>query len=196
VRCHTDNPLTSSTTWRRSINARALTASPKTGNECLTTMPIEDRNAKATKADDAAIPEYLWDRELTPSLNPVVITSLQCLRRFALRWWKASLEREFFIWFERTYTNEAVSDYVYNTSRSNNNADAARDWKAGMDCLRRSRRSEWWEWSDGSRPYFWRWPREYQEIIRDGLPIWELDALPKWFVPQRVAKILYMHLAM
>jgi len=57
---------------------------------------VEDRNARATKADDAAVPEHLWDRELTPTLDPRIINKIQCLRRFALRWWKYSLEHEFF----------------------------------------------------------------------------------------------------
>lgn len=35
-----------------------------------------DRNAKATKSDDAAIPVYLWDRELSPSLEPRVVKAL------------------------------------------------------------------------------------------------------------------------
>jgi len=63
---------------------------------------------KATKTDDAAVPEYLWDLELTPTLDPRIINKIHGLRRFALRWWKYSLERDFFRWFARTYTNEAV----------------------------------------------------------------------------------------
>jgi hypothetical protein len=29
--------------------------------------------------------------------------------------------------------------------------------------------ADWWKWSGGSHPLFWRWPEEYQSDIRDGL---------------------------
>ena len=45
--------------------------------------------------------------------------------------------------------------------------------------------SSWWLWADGSRPFFWRWPAEYQTIIRDGLPLWLRGSLPKWRLKQR-----------
>jgi len=149
-----------------------------------------DRNAKATKADDAAIPEYLWNRRITPTLDPLVIAKLDVIRRFALRWWNRNLEHGFFLWFKAAHPSEDLLDFVYKVNRKRKHPQAERDWDASMDCLRRSRRSTWWEWSDGSRPYFWRWPEEYQEIIRDGLPIWELDTLPTWLVPQRGEKVL------
>lgn len=28
----------------------------------------------------------------------------------------------------------------------------------------------WWEWQDGSTPYFWHWPEDYQSDVRDGQP--------------------------
>jgi hypothetical protein len=36
--------------------------------------------------------------------------------------------------------------------------DLIKDKEAIEDCLMRSQRSTWWEWTDGSRLYFWRWP--------------------------------------
>jgi hypothetical protein len=151
-----------------------------------------DHNAKATKADDAEVPEYLWNRVLTPTLDPAIVRALRTLRNFALRWWKLALEQEFMSWFSSSYPDACLSDYIYNTRPTTGDANSLRDWKAGMDCLRRSRNSGWWEWSDGSRPFFWRWVKEYQEVIRDGLPIWELEDLPRWFVPQRAERIQYM----
>ena len=28
----------------------------------------------------------------------------------------------------------------------------------------------WWEWQDGLTPFFWNWPEESQEDVRDGQP--------------------------
>jgi hypothetical protein len=154
-----------------------------------------DRNAKATKADDAAVPEYLWDRNLTPDLDPKIIKVLTVLRRFALRWWKRRIEAEFFVWFGKQHPKAEIYKFLYNDDACKQQPRALCDWIAGMDCLHRSRHSEWWDWADGSRPFYWRWPEEYREIIRDGLPIWELDTLPSWFVPQRAERVTYMHLA-
>jgi hypothetical protein len=157
----------------------------------------EGRIAKATKADDAVVPEYLWDRQLSPTLDPILIKKLRYLRRFALRWWKLHLEKEFFQWFSLAYPDLNITDLIHKTCNPSVwPAAVYRDWEAGMDCLRRIHAAEWWEWTDGSRPFYWRWPLEYQTIIRDGLPIWELSELPKCFVPQQAARIRYMHLAM
>jgi hypothetical protein len=54
-----------------------------------------------------------------------------------------------------------------------------------MEAIERAFRSSWWEWDDGSRPFHWRWPEEYQDRIRDGLkPHFKTEA-PKYVVPQR-----------
>ena len=42
------------------------------------------------------------------------------------------------------------------------NDDLAKDLKAGLDCVERAARPDWWNWSDGSRIMFWRWPRRYR----------------------------------
>jgi hypothetical protein len=153
------------------------------------TESMKDRDAKATKSDDAAIPEYHWNRKLSPSLDPQVVKALAGLRKFAWLWWYRHLEREFMHWFMTNYPITDIEQFLLNFPGCKKHVAAHRDWLAGMDCLQRSRRSNWWEWSDGSRPYFWRWTPEYVEIIRDGLPIWELDDLPTWFVPQRAVRV-------
>jgi hypothetical protein len=45
------------------------------------------------------------------------------------------------------------------------------DWVEGCDAVARAARSTWWNWDDGSRPFHWRWPLEYQATIRDGLRV-------------------------
>jgi hypothetical protein len=36
------------------------------------------------------------------------------------------------------------------------------------DCITRTANSTWWEWSDGSRLFFWRWPEAWHQEARDG----------------------------
>jgi hypothetical protein len=42
----------------------------------------------------------------------------------------------------------------------------------GYDAIWRVGDSSWWDWDSGSAPFYWRWPAEYKEVIRDGLEIW------------------------
>ena len=46
-----------------------------------------------------------------------------------------------------------------------------RDLQAGRDCLHRAMNSTWWDWKAGSRPFFWRWNPESQELLRDGMMV-------------------------
>jgi hypothetical protein len=60
-----------------------------------------------------------------------------------------------------------------------------KDLMSGMDAILRAFRASWWEWEDGSRPFHWRWPPEYEERIRDGIKVHFWEAPPKYVVPQR-----------
>lgn len=62
------------------------------------------------------------------------------------------------------------------------------DILAGRESLTRFVNSSWWEWTDGSRPAHWKWPVWYQDIIRDGLPIWFKHAPKIWVRPQSAPK--------
>jgi hypothetical protein len=62
------------------------------------------------------------------------------------------------------------------------------DLPVGMDAIGRAFRSPWWEWDDGSRPFHWRWRKDYQERIRDGLKVHFRTTPPRYNVPQRDVK--------
>jgi hypothetical protein len=72
---------------------------------------------KATKSDDAGVPEHVWNRRVvagfphlrsqltTPqarNLISTVETALDTIRKMALRFWKNKLEKEFVVWFHGT----------------------------------------------------------------------------------------------
>jgi hypothetical protein len=33
-------------------------------------------------------------------------------------------------------------------------------------------RNSWWNWDDGSRPFYWRWPKHYERVIHNGLKVY------------------------
>jgi hypothetical protein len=155
-----------------------------------------ERKAKSVKSDDAAVPEYLWNMRLVPDEDPEKVDKLRRLRKFAFQWCKRNLWREFLQWFYTKYEgfprhlgNQTMEGYhqwraeiqvALTASR-----ECMRDWEAGRECVSRYCNSGWWEWHDGSRPHFWRWPHEYQQAIRDGVTPWFRHITPTWQVPQR-----------
>ena len=65
------------------------------------------------------------------------------------------------------------------------NDELRKDLKAGLDCVERAARSDWWNWSDGSRIMFWRWPRRYRKAVRDGTPLFiHPNLLPNYWKRQ------------
>ena len=69
-------------------------------------------------------------------------------------------------------------------------AMAGPDLAAGAEAIERCCGSSWWEWDAGSRPFHWRWPKFYQKVVRDGLPIYLTSKAPVCRSPQRDIKEL------
>jgi hypothetical protein len=158
------------------------------------------RKQRATKSDDAEIPTYLWDSTLVPEGDPVKVQSLSHIRGFALRWAKQNVLRGFLSWFRRRHPGiyraksaKTFSDSYMGWFRERHTAisrdkEASLNWSAGCECIRRFSESCWWEWCEGSRLHFWRWPEDYFKNARDGVQPWLSLPLPKWLVPQRVER--------
>ena len=61
-----------------------------------------------------------------------------------------------------------------------------RDLAAGRDALSRALATDWWEWLEGSRLFFWVWPEEYLREARDGTPTYQLGSLPSFWGRQKM----------
>ena len=163
--------------------------------------------SKATKSDDAAVPTYIWDSRI--SMEPSVRHALDKIRTLALRWWKRKLLRSFIHWLFSSegpcykVKRKQVKEWVIwkrNKSRFEWSSTgkfgyekatrkiwkiATKDMEAGQECIARAGNSSWWDWSDGSRPFFWRWSKDFQILIRDGVPPLLSEVPDRWVNPQQ-----------
>eukprot|EP00978_Attheya_sp_CCMP212_P006384 scaffold14451_cov47-Attheya_sp.AAC.1 len=142
--------------------------------------------------------EFGWTTEDLPRLRPLI----EACKTMMLRWWKRKVTSSFFKWVIKTnpdleltkpqsvvkYSGSAFQwkdgttspRYKWFTSGKQLWFDNWRIWQqmcprdieAGVDAIARAARTTWWEWKDGSRYFHWRWPDEYIETVRDGLPVY------------------------
>jgi hypothetical protein len=125
------------------------------------------------KADDAATPIPLWDERVwcgnshedsvlafKASFNKCPLSSL---RLFLLRRWKLNVRRSFILFLKRKYGDPRDPNRLASP-------EAQRDIEVGRECLWHAVNADWWDWSKGSRPFFWRWPAVLQCYVRDGFP--------------------------
>jgi hypothetical protein len=108
------------------------------------------------------------------------------LRRRVLGWWKNYVRKDFLQWFKRKYPSlvSPLRDQPFQIIRIIKHKEAVKDWTAARECVSRCANASWWEWDKGSRPLHWRWNENYQEIIRDGLPLWYQSTPPQYRKPQ------------
>mmetsp|Transcript_15422 Transcript_15422/g.21971 ORF Transcript_15422/g.21971 Transcript_15422/m.21971 type:complete len:400 (+) Transcript_15422:439-1638(+) len=173
-----------------------------------------DRMAKATKSDDAEVPEYLWDDRLLEGLGMIktakVLAALNSLRSLFLCWWKRKVTRSFLVWWlaqryngDNTVPSTRLVRFDHEASRFVWMAKGLKQYRAmrnqrrvvdpslaedAADAIRRSSNSSWWEWTEGSFPFFWRWPAWYQTHIREGCAPWLSGDIPKCRIPQQKDK--------
>jgi len=168
------------------------------------------RNQKSTRSDDAEVPTYLWDLVLNEGGDKRKTSALEVIRSGTLRWCKRRLRREFLMWFFQKYPHLCIPwkdgggswgpqyrAWIRRVMEGMlGRQEVQKDWLAGRECVARYSNSSWWEWPDGSRPHFWRWPAEYRRQIRDGVKPWFRAKVPSWKVPQRAEKDVVVWKAM
>ena len=88
---------------------------------------------------------------------------LNVLRAWLLRLWRVSDRRSLL----RYLKSDEVLDWEL-------------DLEASRDCLRRVGNASFWDWTDGTRLMFWRWPAPLRAWARDGLPVFRSGELPRY----------------
>jgi len=145
----------------------------------------ELKESTATKADDAAVPTYIWDEKMWDNQlqDDGLVYSyeqhygkspLLSLRNFFHRLWRMALVKNFMRYLVSHYGPDWAS-----------NPAASLDRTAGCECITSAMQSDWWEWHGGSRLFFWRWSPPHQQAARDGYPAFVKGPLPHNRKPQR-----------
>ncbi len=110
---------------------------------------IVNRNLSAAKADDAEVPEFLWDQALILEGEWDKRRALKHLRAFTLRWWQANIRRELLKWFfnEHPELRNALHQWTAESPPWHEKLKSAREaflnWNAGRECISRCCNSTW-----------------------------------------------------
>ena len=132
-------------------------------------------NLKAARADDAEVPKWMWNDRIDNLLKgrverTILDKALEIIReKFGHRIWVRRVVESFWSW-RRGDSKHALE---------------IASLEGGMDAMRQATCSSWWEWDQGSRIHFWRWPEEYLETARDGVKTRFKSVPPHWVVPQK-----------
>lgn len=118
---------------------------------------------KATKSDSSPVPHFYWNKFLLRPFSHFIMdrdwkTAAQRLRSFFWKSMRRNKVRSFTRWKNGLKEKGLVV--------SEKSVEAARD------AIGRYANGNWWNWSRGSRPFFWEWPEEFQESLRDGIKLW------------------------
>jgi hypothetical protein len=79
---------------------------------------------------------------------------LRTLQIAASMYWKKLVKKCFWKWFE---------------SHGRDHTDQEEIKTAGEAAIAKAAETSWWEWKSGSTIFFWRWPPDYQDVVRKGL---------------------------
>jgi hypothetical protein len=142
----------------------------------------------ATKADDAKVPEYLWNDRIHSCMDSTIQNNaLHTIRLFALWWLRRKVQREFLPWFKHRYPILIMHDINQPVKIKSilKDKEESKDWLVGRECIEKCSDSSWWEWDRGSRPQYWQWKEDYLNVIHDGLPWYYSSTQPHYLKPQR-----------
>ena len=64
------------------------------------------------------------------------------------------------------------SPQVFESDYTDDNYEFKRDMSEGRQAVGKAANSSFWEWNNGSFPYFWRWQPEIKGYLRDGTSLW------------------------
>ena len=125
--------------------------------------------AKATKADDAEIPVYLWNMRVEGvDCEARRDKALVGLRKWGLHMFLRALRRDAGAYLSDTYGEEW---WLKPRKEGNKPTPLSRDQHAIANMIWHATHSNWFEFKAGSRVVHLRFPLRYREIARDGVPV-------------------------
>ena len=95
------------------------------------------------------------------------VQALDLLRLNQSKRYKKNVRQSFI-----TYVKTAYSPDVFQIDYANGDYEFKRDLKEGRQAVEKAAESSFWEWDNGSFPYFWRWQPEIKGDLRDGTSLW------------------------
>ena len=136
--------------------------------------------AKATKADDAVTPFWLWDQRILGVFPWLSARALNGFRLLGLRWWRRCLFKSFLLYLvERFGHNWGSLRHSAPPSTGGDSFSLPQVCLAGCSVLSQLLSASWWEWDNGSSLVFWRWNGpDQQRHAYLGQPIHVMDDLP------------------
>ena len=130
--------------------------------------------AKAVKSDDAQVPIHEWDfRVCRQPPSPIEVKALTTLRTFMLGVYRRKLLRDC-----RRFLSNKHGDVWWKGIGMSVPFETRQDKLAVREVVWRATENDWFEYTSGSRLHFFRFPAKYQQVARDGVKIFMLDAGP------------------
>ena len=108
---------------------------------------------KATKADDAEVPFFLWNDRISNEKSfefcelpdTKIAEHLDSIRKGALRFWKRKVARDFWSWWKRDC----------DARERRGEPPCHKSLEAGLAAIDHAVDASWWNWDRGSAPFFW-----------------------------------------
>jgi len=166
---------------------------------------------RAVREDDARVPVELWDQQVFRrdgpfghiDYRPAVHGQLMAKVReeLAMKVYGRNLSKSFFMYMRKAHGDDWAAQVKYTAPdrKVSRKRKRGRDLAAskqkeiekdllliGLEGVARAVQSSWWDWSKGSTPFFWRWPKDIRKEVRDGVPVFVEGQLPQRKSKQRL----------
>ena len=79
---------------------------------------------------------------------------LDVIRSMMITKWRRKVRKDFLRWFHAVGSKHEERNEV---------------WRNGVDAVKKAAHCTFWDWPIGSSLFFWRWPPDYQDVIRKGV---------------------------
>jgi hypothetical protein len=122
--------------------------------------PMEGKamtHVAAAQADDAEVDLSAW---ALPGETLKEARTRDVLLRLAIQWWASNLSRKAMRWWT-------------------SNGKDPKDLAAIQNCIFQAHACSYWHWHCGSHLFFWRFSKEFQVQMRDGIPFYHLCPAPR-----------------